>query len=236
MNFRVKQNLINQPFFMYKVSYPISPGTRKIVEKAMEQSQAIVYVVDDDSSVREFLRILLRSVELSVKTCSSAAEFLTLYNPDLPGCLLLDVHMPGMTGLQLQELLKTKQLELPIIIITGNADVKIAVEAMKAGALDFIEKPFDNKILLERVHECLNISRNLHENHLQRAEATARLSVLTQREREVMALLVEGKLNKVIAADLGISPRTVEIHRAKLMEKLQAKSLSDVIKIAFLTH
>ncbi|OQW95962.1 MAG: hypothetical protein BWK79_00520 [Beggiatoa sp. IS2] len=202
----------------------------------MEQSPAIVYVVDDDSSVREFLRILLRSADLSVKTCSSASEFLTSYNPEIPGCLLLDVHMPGMTGLQLQELLKTKQLELPIIIITGNADVKIAVEAMKAGALDLIEKPFNNKVLLDRVYECINVSKNLHKKSLQRAEATALLAVLTQREREVMALLVEGKLNKVIAADLGISPRTVEIHRAKLMEKLQAKSLSDVIKIAFLTH
>jgi len=219
------------------VSYPILlSNAYKTVEKAMEQPQAIVYIVDDDSSIREFLRILLRSAELPVKTCDSASEFLTSYNPEIPGCLLLDVHMPGMSGLQLQELLKTKQLELPIIIITGNADVKIAVEAMKAGALDFIEKPFNNKLLLERVQECISLSKNLHSKYLQRAEAEARLAVLTQREREVMALLVEGKLNKVIAADLGISPRTVEIHRAKLMEKLQAKSLSDVIKIAFLTH
>lgn len=193
-----------------------------------------IYIVDDDEDLRHSICFLVELAGLTAKMCASANEFLQEYDPTKPGCLLVDVHMPGMSGLELQALLKTKQLSLPVIIITGNADVQMAVQAMKVGALDFIEKPLDNDLLLARIRDCVSVSKNVYNQYVQREESAARLASLTQREREVMDLLVQGKLNKVIAADLGISPRTVEIHRANIMQKLHARSLSDVVKIALM--
>ncbi|OQW95983.1 MAG: DNA-binding response regulator [Beggiatoa sp. IS2] len=198
------------------------------------QLEPTIYIVDDDEDLRHSVCFLVELAGLTAKMCASANEFLQEYDPAKPGCLLVDVHMPGMSGLELQALLKTKQLSLPVIIITGNADVQMAVQAMKVGALDFIEKPLDNDLLLARIRDCINVSKNAYNQHLRQEESATRLASLTQREREVMELLVQGKLNKVIAADLGISPRTVEIHRANIMQKLQARSLSDVVKIALM--
>ncbi len=187
-----------------------------------------VHIVDDDDAVREALSFLMKSEGLLAKGYASAEAFLTEASPVTQGCLLLDVRMPGLSGLELQEQLKKNYIKLPVIIMTGYADVGMAVQAMKAGALDFIEKPFENEMLLPKVHSCLQQStRIMTEN-----ESTQRIERLTKREHQVMELLVEGNQNKVIAAKLSISPRTVELHRARVMQKLEAKSLSDVVRIA----
>ncbi len=191
-----------------------------------------VYVVDDDAAIRDALRLLLKSSGMRVETCASAEEFLGACRPPLSGCLLVDVRMPGMSGLELQEALATHGVRLPVIVITGHGDVAMAVRAMKAGAVDFIEKPFDNAALLECLRNALARAANAHQHEMKSAEVAAHLALLTQREREVMQLLIAGKSNKVIAADLAISARTVEVHRARIMEKLKARSLADVVRIA----
>lgn len=191
-----------------------------------------VHVVDDDAAIRDALRLLLKSSGMRVETFASAEEFLGACRPPLSGCLLVDVRMPGMSGLELQERLATHGIRLPVIVITGHGDVAMAVRAMKAGAVDFIEKPFDNAALLECLRNTLARAADAHQHEMKSAEVAARLALLTQREREVMQLLIAGKSNKVIAADLAISARTVEVHRAKIMEKLKARSLADVVRIA----
>jgi len=191
-----------------------------------------VYIVDDDAAIRDALRLLLKSSGMRVETCASAEEFLGACRPPLSGCLLVDVRMPGMSGLELQEALAARGIRLPVIVITGHGDVAMAVRAMKAGAVDFIEKPFDNAALLECLRNALARAANAHQHEMKSAEVAAHLALLTQREREVMQLLIAGKPNKVIAADLAISARTVEVHRARIMEKLKARSLADVVRLA----
>lgn len=189
----------------------------------------IVYVVDDDASVRRSLRWLLESVDLTVYGCASAAEFLEVYDKSHAGCLVLDVRMPGMSGLDLQEKIKSEAIELPIVIVTGHADVPMAIRAMKTGAFDFIEKPFNDQLLLERVQEAIAQDAQIRQQTERRQELENRVQQLTPREREVMEAVVQGQSNKQIAKELGISLKTVEAHRAHLMQKMQADTLSRLV-------
>jgi two-component system response regulator FixJ len=194
--------------------------------------QPVVHIVDDDAAVRSALTFLMETEGLPATAYASAEEFLDNVNPATRGCLLLDVRMPGQSGLELQQALIQKQIALPIIIMTGYADVPMAVQAMKAGAFDFIEKPFDNERLVQQVHVCLQMSEQVQSKQVQHLAAEEKIGRLSRRERQVMEMLVQGHQNRAIADKLGISPRTVEIHRARVMEKLEAHSLSDVVRIA----
>jgi FixJ family two-component response regulator len=194
-------------------------------------SRATVYIVDDDELARSALAFLIESLGWQAKTFCSAQEFLDNYQPAKPECLVLDVRMPGMNGLDLQEVLPARNIRLPVIFLTAYAEVTMAVRAVKAGAFDLIEKPFNDELLLERVEQCLKQDAEALQHHARRAENEAKLRSLTPREREVMDLLVAGQRTKVIAAELGISIRTAERHRASVMKKLRAKSLSDVVRM-----
>ena len=197
-------------------------------------TDAIVYIVDDDVAIRSALSLLMESVGLKAVSCESAYAFLDGYDPNLPGCLLLDIRMKGMSGLELQLRLKEMGIQLPVIIMTGHGDVSMAVRALKSGAIDFIEKPFENKRLIGKVKTEL---KNEIERHKQKSVdeiILRRLQRLSPREREIMTLLVEGKSNKVIAAELEISIRTVENHRAKIMDKAGAGSFSQLIHYSLL--
>jgi two-component system response regulator FixJ len=200
------------------------------------QSDATVYIVDDDEPIRKSLGLLMKSAGYRAVSCASAQEFLDRFDSQSPGCVVLDVRMPGMSGLELQQLLADRGSPVPVIIMTGHGDVAMAVRAMKAGARDFIEKPFDNQALLDRIAEALADAeqQQLHDEELETARA--RLGLLTPRERETMELLVAGKLNKQVAADLNISVRTVESHRAKIMDKLQVRSLSELVRLSLTVH
>lgn len=191
-----------------------------------------VYVVDDDDAVRDGLALLIRSVGLEVETYASAAAFLADLSPDRGGCLILDVRMPGMSGMELQEELNRMEVSLPIIFITGHGDVPMAVRAMKEGAVDFIPKPFSDQELLDRVHTALHQDAEQREQIAERHEIERRVNSLTPREREVMSMVVAGNANKVIAGSLGVSQRTVEIHRARVMEKMEAGSLAELVGLA----
>jgi RNA polymerase sigma factor (sigma-70 family) len=187
-------------------------------------------VVDDDEAVRRSLEALVRSVGLSVESYASGQEFLAAYNPDRPGCLVLDIRMPGMSGTELQETLRQRGYTLPIIVITGHGDVPIAVHAMKHGAVDFIEKPFSKQLLLDRIHEAIARDGRMREESSRNAKIQSRLATLTPRERQVLELVAEGKPNKRIAAELGVSKKTVEVHRSHVMRKMQAGSLAEVVE------
>ena len=195
--------------------------------------EPIVYIVDDDEAIRSALRMLMKSADLHTVTCASAEEFLKTYKPELPGCLVLDIRMPGMSGLELQKQLLDCHIRVPVVIMSGHSDVTMAVQAMKDGAVDFIEKPFKNEVLLERVKQCVASDVEIRKEQRRHVEAATRLASLTPREREVMELLIQGKRNKTIASDLGISNRTVEAHRAKIMEKMHAHSLSEIVLTSF---
>lgn len=190
-----------------------------------------VFVIDDDKAVRHFLRGLIASVNLRVEAFTSAQEFLAAYRSSLPGCLLLDIRMPGMSGLELQQELSVRGIDLPVIVLTGHGNVQVAVHAMKAGAVDFIEKPFNNELLLDRVQQAVAKSVDTYENRIKRDEILNRRKLLTPRERQVLDLVVAGESNKGIARHLHISEKTVEIHRAHVMGKMQAKSLADLVKM-----
>ena len=190
-----------------------------------------VFVIDDDKAVRHFLRGLIASVNLRVEAFASAQEFLAAYRSSSPGCLLLDIRMPGMSGLELQQELSVRGIDLPVIVLTGHGNVQVAVHAMKAGAVDFIEKPFNNELLLDRVQKAVAKSVDTYENRIKRDEILNRRKLLTPRERQVLDLVVAGESNKGIARHLHISEKTVEIHRAHVMGKMQAKSLADLVKI-----
>jgi len=197
-------------------------------------SEPTVFVVDDDPAVRDSLRWLLQSVDLAVETFATGEEFLRAYDPARPGCLVLDVRMPGMSGLRLQDELAAHGITLPIIILTGYAEVQTAVRAMKTGAFDFIEKPYSDEQLLDRIHHAIETDRRGREADGLRAEVAARFALLTPREREVMELVTAGKANKVIAAELGLSPKTVEVHRAAVMDKMGADSVAKLVRLELL--
>jgi len=189
-----------------------------------------VFVVDDDASTRELLCWLMKRNELAVEAYPDARAFLEAYRPGSPGCLLLDLDMPGMSGLDLQHYLKEQGVAVPVIFLSGRGDVPRAVQAVREGAIDFIEKPFDYKVVVERVRECLERDAALRARRDLRREAAARLAQLTQREREVLDLVVAGKLNREIAELLDISIKTVEAHRARLMEKLAVESVAGLVQ------
>ncbi|HEY8380528.1 MAG TPA: response regulator FixJ [Microvirga sp.] len=197
-------------------------------------SEAVVHVVDDDTAVRQSLAFLLASDGLAVRLHDSAIAFLNSVKEPAAGCLLTDVRMPGMDGIELLRSLKTRGFSLPVIVMTGHADVPLAVEAMKEGAVDFIEKPFDDDLLLAAVRSALRRHEKISAEDAQTVEVRARVRSLSERERQVLDGLISGKANKVIAHDLGISPRTVEIYRANLMTKMQAGSLSELVRLALL--
>ena len=198
----------------------------------MPAPEPLVHVVDDEPAIRESLAMLLRSVGLQSRACGSAQAFLASWRPGGAECLVCDVRMPGMSGLELQETLKARNSQVPVVLITGHGDVAMAVRAMKAGASDFIEKPFNDQVLLDAVNRALVRARD--GQGAGRAEIEARVVSLTPREREVMLLVAEGRPNKVVATRLGLSTRTVEVHRAKVMEKLQAGSLAELVRMAIL--
>ncbi|MES9824989.1 MAG: response regulator transcription factor [Candidatus Thiodiazotropha endolucinida] len=191
-----------------------------------------VFVVDDDQAMRNSLKWLIESVSMQVETFESADAFIRSYYPGRSGCLLLDVRMPGMSGLELQEYLRAHQIAIPVIIITGHGDVPMAVRAMKSGAVDFIEKPFNDELLLESIRHALALDVRQRDMQKQRAEIATRLARLTPREHEVMVMVTNGKANKEIASSLGVSAKTVEAHRARVMEKMQANSLAELVRMA----
>ncbi|MBW8365972.1 MAG: response regulator transcription factor [Rhizobium sp.] len=197
----------------------------------MNDRQQTVFVVDDDQAARESLRWLLESVGHQVCCPASALEFLESYDGSVPGCLVLDVRMPGMGGLELQNHLLERGWCLPVILVTGHGDVPMAVRAMKAGAVDFLEKPYNDQVLLERIQRALELCRQRSHDHEKLAEFQASFQHLTLREREVAALVVSGKANKVIAIELGLSPKTIEVHRANVMFKMRVKSLPELVQI-----
>ncbi|MBE2295411.1 MAG: response regulator transcription factor [Phycisphaerales bacterium] len=202
----------------------------------MNQTAPTVFLIDDDQAVRDAVGLLLRSANLPVEFFASAADFLASGCVRRPGCLLLDVRMPGMSGLEMQKQLRDQGYHPPIIFMTGHGDVPMATRAMKAGAFDFIEKPFQGQTLLARVREALEHDTRARRRQAQRDEAATQLMRLTPREREVLDRVAAGQYNKVIATELGISLSTVEIHRKRVMEKLQANSLSDLIRVLALLN
>ena len=196
-----------------------------------KKSPPIVFVVDDDESVRGSLRFLLRSVGLESHAFGSAPEFLAAYDPAQPGCLVLDVRMPGMSGLELQQELNVRGAIIPVVFITGHGDVPMAVEAMQHGAHDFLQKPFRDEELIERVKRALAKDAKTRAGLEEHQSIRARLDSLTPRERQVLALMARGKPNKIMAYELGLSQRTVEIHRARVMEKSGASSVAELVRM-----
>jgi two-component system, LuxR family, response regulator FixJ len=195
------------------------------------QTPATVVVIDDDDAVRGSLQLLLKSINLPVTVYASAQEFLPSYVLDQPGCLIVDVRMPGMNGLELQQKLNLRGAMIPVIFITGHGDISMAVEAMQYGAFDFLPKPFSDQDLLDRVGRALQQDADNRRNVAQSDRIRECMELLTPREREVSALIVSGKANKVIALDLGVSQRTVEVHRARVMEKMQAGSVAQLVRM-----
>lgn len=200
----------------------------------MTEPESTVFIVDDDQALRESLGWLLESAGIQFKGYATAQGFLDQYKSDEAGCLLLDVRLPGLSGLDLQEELRRRGIPPPIIIMTGHARVPIAIRALKGGAIDFIQKPFSDEALLKRVQEALELDRRTRGVRMQCAGFAAQLAFLTPRERQVMDLVIAGKPNKIIADDLGISPKTVEIHRGRVMEKLQVDSVAELVHLNFL--
>jgi len=198
----------------------------------MQDPAPTIYVVDDDEGVRNSLRFLLKSVGLTARTLASAREFLEIYKPRQPGCVVLDVRMPGMSGLELQQQLNLRGAIIPVIFITGHGDIPMAVEAMQHGAFDFLQKPFRDQDLIDRIQRALERDARNRATLAQHDRIRERFDSLTPREREVLTLMTRGKPNKVMAADLGVSQRTVEIHRARVMEKTGAASLAQLVRMA----
>jgi FixJ family two-component response regulator len=192
-----------------------------------------VFVIDDDHAVRDSLGLLLKSMGTRARLLDSAQAFLDEYQPSVSGCIVLDIRMPGMSGMELQQKLKAMRCTLPVIFITGHGDVPMAVEAMHEGAFDFIQKPFRDQELLDRINHALNWDNEHRSAEDHRRGVLERYETLTPREREVMGCVVKGLANKVIAMDLDLSQRTVEIHRARVMEKMGARSLADLVRMSF---
>lgn len=194
-------------------------------------SEPTVFVVDDDRAVRGAISRLLKTVGLQTKTFDSAQGFLDSYDRDCPGCLVLDVRMPGMSGLDLQETLSAEKISIPVIIITGHADVPMAVRTMKMGAVNFIEKPFSDQLLLDSIQQAIAKDAESRQVGVERAEVNERIAGLTPREREVMDLVASGKTNKNIAFDLKLSQKTVEFHRANVMKKMGVETVVDLVRL-----
>jgi two-component system response regulator FixJ len=192
----------------------------------------IVFVVDDDPAMRDSLKFLIGSVGITVKPFASAEDFLKEFQPHQHACIVLDVRMPGLSGLELLERLKEERLTPPVLLITGHGDVPMAVRALKAGAFDFIEKPFSDQVLLERIQQALSLDDERRTELESVLVIEERLNSLTPREREVFEIVVSGTPNKVIASRLELSQKTVEVHRAHVMEKMRAPSLADLVKMA----
>jgi two-component system response regulator FixJ len=197
-------------------------------------NEVIVHVIDDDEAVRDSLAFLLRSAKIQVRTHESAAMFLDTPLELTSGCVITDVRMPGIDGIELLRRLRQQDLQVPVIVMTGHGDVPLAVEAMKIGAADFLEKPFDDDALLDAVRSALSRRVEGAQHDAERAAIRERLTALSNRERQVLEGLIDGYPNKTIAYDLGISPRTVEIYRANLMTKMGAKSLSELVRLALI--
>ncbi|MDP2821500.1 MAG: response regulator transcription factor [Sulfuritalea sp.] len=195
-------------------------------------NEPTVFIVDDDQAVARSLRWLIETVRLKVETFASAQAFLDGYDAAKPGCVVLDVRMPGMSGLDLQERLAAQQFRVPIIFITGHGDVQMAVRAVQAGAFDFVEKPFNDQDLLDRIQKAIAFDTDQRGKQALRVQLRSLFASLTPREHEVLDLVVEGLSNKAIANTLGLSAKTVEVHRAKVMEKMHARSVADLVKMA----
>lgn len=197
----------------------------------MTNAESTVFIVDDDEAMRDALHTLMKSVGMTTSLHASADDFLASYPPGRPGCLVLDVRMPGMSGLELQEVLAERGIDLPVIMITGHGDIPMAVGAMRAGAVDFLEKPFREQDLLQCIHDAIERDAKGRRERAGKSESAARLARLTDREREVMELVIAGQHNKSIATELGISHKTVEFHRAKIMRKMKADSVAELVRL-----
>jgi RNA polymerase sigma factor (sigma-70 family) len=209
----------------------VEPGTKS--ELGVTESEAIVYVIDDDAQTRDALKNLMRSVGLQVEVFASAQDFLRSKRPDVPACLVLDVRLRGLSGLDLQKRMAEAKIEVPIIFITGYGDIPMTVQAMKAGAVEFLTKPFRNQELLDAIQQALERDRTTREQRAKNDELYDRYESLTPREREVMTLVVAGLLNKQIAGELGTSETTVKNHRHQVMEKMGADSVAELVKMAY---
>jgi FixJ family two-component response regulator len=200
------------------------------VNKSPEPSEQVIHIVDDDEALRDSLVWMLESNGYRTRSFASGEDFLAMFNDTMAGCVLLDVRMPGISGLELFELLRARNAGMPVIFITGHGDVPMAVEALKRGAQDFIEKPFGDREVLSVIEEALARERNERGQRVLKADVSRRLADLTQREYEVLQLILAGKLNKQIADVLGISIKTVEVHRARVMEKMGVRSLAELVQ------
>ena len=198
------------------------------------QPEPVIYVIDDDDAVRQSLEFLLRTAQMNVRSFESATAFLAVLPEITSGCIITDVRMPDISGIDLLRKVKERNLDIPVIVVTGHGDIALAVEAMKIGAVDFLEKPFDDDQLIAAVRAALSKNADTAARNAELAQVHEKLATLSNREREVLDGLVAGKANKVIAFDLGISPRTVEIYRANLMTKMEANSLSDLVRMAMM--
>ncbi len=198
----------------------------------MATPEPTVFIVEDDEAVRDSLRLMLESLGHTVASFGRADEFLEAYDPELPGCIVLDIRMPGMNGMELQRKLNAMTSILPIIFVTGHGDVPMAVEAMQQGAVDFVQKPYREQDLLDKIQSAIAQDAENRQELQEVQLIEGRFSDLTPREREVMEMMVDGKANKVIAIDLDISQRTVEIHRARVMEKMGARSLAQLVRMS----
>jgi two-component system, LuxR family, response regulator FixJ len=197
----------------------------------MRREDGTVFLIDDDPGVRDALTLLLSLKDISTQPFANADSFLESYTPERVGCVLTDLRMPGMTGLELQAALRERHIELPVVVLTAHGDVATARAALKNGAFDFLEKPVDDAMLLDVLHNALRVDRERRSAAVQRSTSDERRERLTRREREILKLLTAGHSNRAIATQLGISPRTVEVHKARIMEKLECHSLAELIRI-----